>query len=192
MAAADWDRTQGPSFVTDDDSDNDNIFGEDALLMPAASSGHIFYKTTEVNQTDMHVEFDFYAQSGESLIGFDLVCGTRIDDTVGVTHGDGYYSGIQRIGGSQYLVIQKRVSGVITVLVQGALLSLAVSTLYKFIVENKGDLLSVMLMQGAVPISGCNTNDSTFSGAGTAGVGRFLGAAASRMYMDNYEVTNTA
>lgn len=182
MAAADWDRTNGSSFVTIDDTATDNIFGENCLDMPGSTLGNIWVDTA-VSQADMVVDVDFYWK-GNTTVG-ELLLGARINASTG----DGYYAGYFGPSTNVNPAIIKRVSGVNTEIAFFANLSnLKLDlTVGRLVFRVSGTELTLYTVESGQPHAVVQVNDSTFAGAGSAGILRTL-SSNSAMRLDNFIV----
>ena len=192
MAATDWDRTNGATFVTEDDSGGANIFGENSLKIPSGDTGFIFIKDSVFNQADMYVEMDWY----KTLVTPDFypAIGGRVVDAAGggFIAGDGYWWGSSDSGGSQRMRLMERTNGVFTILRQPTF-EPGANTLLKSILNIKGSNIAAQVLDssGAVLIS-VGLADTAISAAGTAGLALFQSAAANNIFIDNFDARNAA
>lgn len=161
MSAIDWDRTSGLSFLTVNDTGDSNVFGQNCLDLPFASSGTIFTKSATYNQIDGYLETRMYFK------GSNLTATTMWGLRVNSSNLDGYYAGFEKPAGQTHFTLFKLVSNVLTVLKSfGRVDQLTVvDTEYDFRFQVKGDVLIAYLLElsGEV-IAGVQVIDTTFTG----------------------------
>lgn len=178
MSISDWDRTQGLGIVTTYDDEFSTLFPgvNSCILLGGSLVGYIMQKSTVFSKVNQKVTCDLYShKTGRRM---EVLIGLRTNQTAGANHGDGYWVGLTDIDPAVNRLairIWKREAGVMTLL-EAQNNSQVDSTIDQLIGLEAGvyddNVYCKMLFDGDLQAAASRI-DSTFSGAGSVGVGRF-------------------